>query len=72
MDSNKIKIELTAHELEVIRMALYKTKKRGGFPDWVDLKTRDEINGKEFLERLINILMEAKGEGGDYEIQVEK
>jgi len=69
MDSSKIKIELTAHELEVICMALYKTKKRGEFPNWVNLKTGDEINGKEFLERLINILMEAKGEGGDYEFE---
>lgn len=69
MDNNHIKIELTTHELEVICLALYKTKKRQGFPNWVDLKTRDEINGKEFLERLINILMEAKGEGGDYELE---
>ena len=48
MDNNHIKIELTTHELEVICLALYKTKKRQGFPNWVDLKTRDEINGKEF------------------------
>ena len=69
MDSNHIKIKLTTHELEVICMALYKTKKRRGFPNWVNLKTGNEINGKEFLERLINILMEAKGEGGDYELE---
>lgn len=72
MDSNKIKIELTAHELEVICMALYKTKKHGQFPKWVNLKTNDEVDGKELLERLINLLAKARGEGGDYEIQVEK
>lgn len=72
MDCNKIKIELTAHELEVICMALYRTKKYGQFPKWVNLKTNDEVDGKEFLERLINLLAKARGEGGDYEIQVEK
>lgn len=72
MDSNKIKIELTAHELEVICMALYRTKKYGQFPKWVNLKTKDEVDGKELLERLINLLAKARGEGGDYEIQVEK
>lgn len=47
-------------------------KKYGQFPKWVNLKTNDEVDGKELLERLINLLAKARGEGGDYEIQVEK
>lgn len=46
-------------------------EKHGQFPKWVNLKTNDEVDGKEFLERLINLLAKARGEGGDYEIQVE-
>ena len=71
MDKSKhITIEITTHELEVLCLALYKTSKHGQFPTWYDLKSNDVVNGKNLLEKLLEILSKAKGDTDGYEVEL--